>query len=214
MKYIQALGAALSKVGSIQVTKAEIEEAIAPMATEIFNCPVRNREGRTYETVLRNCSNIVGEYAIVKALKSLNENAQRNPHEWDHRVKDSYFYDVEHTVEDKKYFIEFKRMTGAWFSMIDDQVKTFKKNAQSLDALVTAYVDEYTDHYTVIFSMVIDPPSFEHYWTPSAFVKSTKKSSHYYSHQIASKRQHCSIVQIMTTRTKAYYDNLNFVIKD
>ena len=63
MNYIVALGAALKKVGSIQVGKEEIHDKLHKMATAIYNCPVRNKQKRDYETVLKCCTNIVGEYA-------------------------------------------------------------------------------------------------------------------------------------------------------
>lgn len=214
MNYIEALSNALQKINSVQIDKSEIYERWMEMANEIYNCPIRNKEGRDLQTVIRCCSNIVGEYALVKALNSLNENAQLNPRPFDKSDKETYKYDVEHNVNERKYLIEFKRMAGAWFSMQDNQLKTFKKHSKELDALVTAYIDEYSDHYTVIFSLVINPKTFEHYWTPSNFIKAAKKTMHYYSHHIAKKRRDCSIVQVLTTRTKEYYDNLNFVIED
>lgn len=214
MNYVEALGSALRKVNSVRVDKDEIHDKLMEMAIAIHGCPVRNKECRDFDTVVKCCSNIVGEYAIVKALTSLDECSQLNPHNWHVGQKMSYMYDVEHQINDRKYLIEFKRMAGAWFSMQDSQLKTFKKHAHELDALVTAYIDEYPDHYTVIFSLVINPKTFEHYWTPSNFAKAAKKSAYYYSHHIAKKRSDCSLVQVLTTRTKEYYDNLNFVIED
>ena len=214
MNYVETLASALRKVSTVRVDKTEIHDKLMQMATAIYECPVRNKQGRDLPTVIKCCSNIVGEYAIVKALTSLDMCSQLNPHQWQVNNKETYKYDVEHHADNRKYLIEFKRMAGAWFSMQDDQLKTFKKHAQELDALVTAYIDEYPDHYTVIFSLVINPKTFEHYWTPSNFTKAARKSAHYYSHHIAKKRSDCSLVQVLTTRTKEYYDNLNFVIED
>ena len=61
--------------------------------------------------------------------------------------------------------------------------------------------------------MKIDPKTFENYWTPSKFFN-PKQPTHYYSHFNARNDGECSIINTYTTRTKEYYDDINFVIKE
>lgn len=212
MSYVQDLGETLNKVGSVKIYKKDVDHIIKAMADEIHPCKRRNASNRPYDVVYKNCSNIVGEFAIAQAIKSETEWAERNPLEFDSRKEDSYKYDVLHHIGDIEKRIEFKRMCGTWFSMFNQKLSTFLKHRKSLDGLVTGYVDEYPDHYTVIFSLVINPKSFENYWTPSNYFKPTQPT-HYYSHYNSKRDGECYIISVSTTRTKEYYDDVNFVIE-
>lgn len=212
MSYILDLKNTLDKTSIIKIYKTDVDHIIKDMADEIYPCPKRNWQKRSYEKVYRDCSNIVGEFALAKALTTDDEYAERNPLEFNSRVEDSYKYDVLHHIANVQKRIEFKKMCGTWFSMFDGQLKTFRKHAKSLDALVTGYVDEYPDHYTVMFSLVVNPTTFEHYWTPSNYYK-RNQPTHYYSHFNSSRDGQCAIINVSTTRTKEYYDDVNFVIE-
>ena len=213
MNYVTALGQLILKNDIVKVYKKDVEHIIKEMADKIHPCPKRNWEKRSYEKVYKDCSAIVGEFALVKIIVGEDHFSERNPLPFDKRVKDSFCYDVLHHIGKSKKRIEFKRMRGTWFSMFNRQLKTFRKHAKDLDALVTGYIDEYPDHYTVIFSLVIDPKTFENYWTPSKFFN-PKQPTHYYSHFNARNDGECSIINTYTTRTKEYYDDINFVIEE
>jgi hypothetical protein len=201
------------KVGSVKIYKKDVEDTIKKMADEIFPCPKRNWQKRPYEKVYKDCSNIVGEFALVECVKGDNHYTERNPLEFNRRIADSFRYDVLHHIGNSEKRIEFKRMCGTWFSMFNGQLNTFTKHAKDLDALVTGYIDEYPDHYTVIFSLVINPRTFEHYWTPSNYFKKNQPT-HYYSHYNSQRDNSCCIITVSATRTKEFYDNVNFVIEE
>lgn len=211
MNYVNALGSHLIKNDIVKIYKSDVSDTIKAMADEIFPCPKRNWQKRPYSKVYKHCCSIVGEFALAKVVGD-NHYAERNPLPFDKRVADSYRYDVLHHIGAKEKRIEFKNMRGTWFSMFNSQLNTFRKHAKDLDALVTGYIDEYADHYTVIFSLVIDPKTFEHYWTPSNWQKPTQPT-HYYSHYNSKRDDHCCIINAYTTRTKEYYDDINFVIE-
>lgn len=212
MSYIQDLSNILNSVGSVKIYKKDVDHIIKEMADEIHACPKRNWQNRSYDKVYRDCSNIVGEFAIAQVVVGDNQYAERNPLEFNSRVADSYKYDVLHHIGDVEKRIEFKKMCGTWFSMFNGTLKTFMKHSKDLDALVTGYVDEYPDHYTVIFSLVINPKTFQNYWTPSNYYNA-KQPTHYYSHYNSKRDGECSIISVSTTRTKEYYDDVNFVIE-
>lgn len=211
MSYISELARVLRDNEYIKVSKQAVDAYVKPMADDIYSCPIRNRQGRSYEEVYRNCSRIAGEFALESVLLSVGELSERNPNLWNHRNEESFMYDVVHYRHPDVYKLEFKRMIGKWFSMKQTQVGTFRKHASKLNALVTGYVDEFPDHYGINFSLVINPKTFDNYWTPSLYRNDKKATNNYYDHFTASKRGDCVIIRSMETRTKEYYDDLNFV---
>lgn len=152
-----------------------LNEKFKGISLEIYRCPVRNRNHRDYSTVEQCVEKMVLEHAIAQEY-----GLTLNPLEFDHKNRESYAYDlIDESVSYRPTF-ECKRFAETWFSFFEDDVKTFRKNIDIVDFLVSGKVYRTEEAYFVFFNLLADAKTFENYVRRSKFT-----SKLYYDHNAA-----------------------------
>lgn len=116
---------------------------IDQMATEIHNCPVRNR-GRTFEQVYKSTrAGVILEFALER------QGASKNQLPFDSANRESYAYDVlwnglKTEVKRKRFLNDDRTMYYSW----DDPsyVKTFLRNTDLVDQLIVGDFKEVSEN--------------------------------------------------------------------
>lgn len=169
MEQMQSIAEALRQNNNVLIGKDKLKDTIDKMAKPIYEYQLKNGGTRTYEKVFEHCEFVAIEYALAWALKG-----RRNPHEFDPKVAETYYWDVETTSAKTGQNIKFeckrwKREGGGFFSYAKTGLKTFLKHADKIDYVVTAKVFPDEKSYRVQFMRIMHAPSFEHHLAPSKY---------------------------------------------
>lgn len=181
----QEIANKLREAGKVVFTKEELHEDIQKMALSIYKCPRRNSNKRSLNQVYRDCSRVAIEYALVKVL-----GGERNPHEWNPAVLESYRWDVR--VDNKYFEVKRHKVGSYWFSYPENGMKTFRKHAHTLDYAVTAYMEIYKDTYEIEFALIAEAKSFFNFFSPSKY----NNQDPYYHHRNAADCNQCTLINL------------------
>lgn len=171
---------ALHDAGNVIISKEELHDTINEMALSIFSCPRRNARKRNFKQVYVDCSRIAIEYALAKIL-----GGERNPHEWDFKVLESYRWDVR--VNDIYFEVKRHKIGTNWFSYPEEGMKTFRNHANTLDYFVSAYMYIHKDTYEIRFALIANAKTFFNYFIPSKY----PNQDSYYHHKNAKLTNQC-----------------------
>jgi len=140
----------------------ELNKKFTDIANEIYRCPVRNKNRRSYKNVLESVEKMVIEHALAQF-----PGLQMNQLPFDHTIRESYAYDVVDSESCQTF--ECKRWADKWFSFDANHVATMQKNIDIVDYLVCARVFKTSASYTVAFHLIADAKKFEKYVRPSQY---------------------------------------------
>ena len=192
MMSIQEIAKKLKEQNTVIFTREEMHAIIHEMASKIFPCPIRNASGRSFKQVYADCSKIVIEYALAKVL-----GGERNPLEWNHKVLESYRWDVR--VDDIVFEVKRHKVGTYWFSYPENGMNTFRKHAATLDYFVSAYMYTYKDTYKIKFALVACAKTFFNYFKSSKY----PDQDSYYDHKNSTRAGQCIDVGMLpATYTK------------
>jgi hypothetical protein len=176
MKTIQEYSDIVRSADPIRVERTPVlNEKFRSIALDIYRCPVRNRNHRNFSVVEQCVEKMVLEHALSQKF-----GFTMNPLDFDHTNRQSYAYDlIDESVEYRPTF-ECKRFAETWFSFFEDDVKTFRKNIDIVDFLLSGKVYRTEEAYFVYFNLLADAKTFEKYVRRSQYT-----SKLYYDHNAA-----------------------------
>jgi len=155
----------------------ELEDKLDRIAYTMYQCPARNRSGRTLEEVRRCTNYMVNDMALAKKVGFV-----LNPFTGEDDIDPLDYRTYAWDVQDGDVRFECKGWCDTWFAFKRDSVKTFIKNSHRIDFLACAKLEILENVYKTTFKMVADAKSFPRYICKSNYAGPRDS---YYNHHAA-----------------------------